>query len=87
MMEDGELLLMDIGAEYGRYTADITRTIPVNGRFSEKQRSIYQLVLIAQKSARKTMKPGNNIGEGHRVAMEITFRGLVDLGLRISNSL
>lgn len=81
MMEDGELLLMDIGAEYGHYAADITRTIPINGRFSEEQRTIYQLVLMAQKSAIKTMKPGNKIGEGHRVARDIILRGLVDLGL------
>ena len=81
LMEDGDLLLMDIGAEYGHYTADITRTIPVNGRFSEEQRTIYQLVLHAQNTAIDSMKSGNMIGDGHRVARDIIIRGLVALGL------
>jgi len=50
-MENGELLLMDIGAEYGYYCADITRTIPVNGKFGKEQKEIYELVLAAQKAA------------------------------------
>ena len=81
LMENGDLLLMDIGAEYGHYTADITRTIPVNGRFSEQQQTIYQLVLDAQNAAIDLMKPGNKIGDGHRVARDIIIRGLVELGL------
>lgn len=81
LMEDGELLLMDVGASYGHYTADITRTIPVNGRFSEAQRTIYQLVLDAQTAAIDSLKPGNMIGDGHRAASEVIIRGLYKLGL------
>ena len=80
-MGDGELLLMDIGAEYGRYTADITRTIPVNGRFSEEQRTIYQLVLDAQKRAIDSLIPGNRISDGHMAAREVILEGLHRLGL------
>ena len=81
MMADGDLLLMDIGAEYGYYSADITRTIPVNGRFTREQREIYQLVLDAQKRAIEVMLPGNPIGMGHRTAGKVILRGLYELGL------
>jgi Xaa-Pro aminopeptidase len=81
LMESGDLLLMDIGAEYGYYTADITRTIPVSGRFTPEQRVIYQLVLDAQDSAIVAMKPGNTITAGHRAAAEVIIRGLYGLGL------
>jgi Xaa-Pro aminopeptidase len=57
-MKDGEVLLMDCGAEYGYYSADITRTVPVNGRFSKEQREIYRIVLDAQKAAMRLVKPG-----------------------------
>ncbi len=57
-MEDGDLLLMDIGAEYGYYAADITRTIPVNGMFNKEQRDIYDLVLKAQKAAIEELQAG-----------------------------
>lgn len=80
-MEDGDLLLMDIGAEYGNYCADITRTIPVNGKFSNEQRNIYQLVLKAQKAAISEMKPGNPIIEGQNRYREIVIQGLFELGL------
>jgi Xaa-Pro aminopeptidase len=80
-MEDGDLLLMDIGAEYGYYTADITRTIPVNGKFTEEQKDIYELVLKAQKAAIGEMIPGNYIIDGHNKSNEILFQGLYDLGL------
>ncbi|MGW8314497.1 MAG: aminopeptidase P N-terminal domain-containing protein [Bacteroidales bacterium] len=81
MMEDSDLLLMDIGAEYGYYTADITRTIPVNGRFTVEQRNIYSLVLEAQEQAIEAMKPGAFLGEAHRVASQVITRGLYGLGL------
>ncbi len=86
LMEDGDLLLMDVGAEYGYYTADITRTIPVNGKFSEEQRTIYQLVLNAQLAAIDSMKPGNLIGDAHRVATRIIIQGLFELGLMTDSS-
>ncbi len=81
LMEDGDLLLMDIGAEYGYYTADITRTIPVNGKFTDEQRSIYQLVLDAQLAAIDQMKPGNMYMDGHMAAKEVIVQGLTELGL------
>jgi Xaa-Pro aminopeptidase len=81
LMENGDLLLMDIGAEYGYYTADITRTIPVNGRFSDEQRSIYQLVLDAQLAAIEEMKPGNMYMDGHMAAKDVIVEGLSELGL------
>ena len=80
-MEDGDLLLMDIGAEYGYYTADITRTIPVNGRFTPEQRTIYQLVLDAQLAAIEQMKPGKMFMDGHMAAKEVIVKGLSELGL------
>jgi Xaa-Pro aminopeptidase len=80
-MEGGDLLLMDVGAEYGNYTADITRTIPVNGKFSREQRTIYQLVLDAQLAAIEQMKPGNGFIDAHIAAREIIVDGLVKLGL------
>jgi Xaa-Pro aminopeptidase len=80
-METGDLLLMDIGAEYGYYTADITRTIPVNGKFTDEQRSIYQLVLDAQLAAIEQMKPGNMFMDGHMAAKEVIVQGLSELGL------
>jgi Xaa-Pro aminopeptidase len=80
-MKPGELLLMDVGAEYGYYTADISRTIPVNGTFSDEQKEIYELVLYAQKAAISEMKPGNFINSGHFKANEIIVDGLKKLGL------
>ncbi|MCK5135079.1 MAG: aminopeptidase P family protein [Bacteroidales bacterium] len=80
-MENGELLLMDIGAEYGYYTADITRTIPVNGRFNKEQQTIYQLVLNAQLAAIEQMIPGNMFMDGHMAARDVIVDGLEKLGL------
>ena len=80
-MEDGDLLLMDIGAEYGYYTADISRTIPVNGKFSTEQGTIYQLVLDAQLAAIDRMKPGKMFMDGHMAAKEVIVKGLTELGL------
>lgn len=85
-MESGDLLLMDIGAEYGYYSADITRTIPVNGRFSNEQRTIYQLVLDAQLAAIDSLKPGNRLGDGHMAAREVIVDGLLKLGLMTDSS-
>jgi Xaa-Pro aminopeptidase len=85
-MEAGDLLLMDIGAEYGYYSADITRTIPVNGRFSDDQRTVYQLLLDAQLAAIESLKPGNMIGDGHAAAREVIVDGLLKLGLMTDSS-
>lgn len=62
-IEDGDLVVMDIGAEYGQYTADVTRTVPANGRFTPRQRAIYELVLGTQQAAMDAVKPGVTVGE------------------------
>lgn len=79
--QDGDLLLMDVGAEYGHYTADVTRTIPVNGRFSAKQKEIYEVVLQAQKEAIKIAAPGVGIYEINNRGVEVIKEGLYRLGL------
>ncbi len=61
-MLDGDMVVVDIGAEYGGYTADVTRTYPVNGKFTERQREIYQIVLDAQKAALERVRPGARTG-------------------------
>jgi Xaa-Pro aminopeptidase len=80
-LRDGDLLLIDAGAEYEYYAADITRTFPVNGRFSPPQRALYELVLEAQRAAIARVRPGNHWNEPHEAAVETITRGLVDLGL------
>ncbi|MDH5300616.1 MAG: Xaa-Pro aminopeptidase [Gammaproteobacteria bacterium] len=80
-LNDGDLLLIDAGAEYQYYAADITRTFPVNGTFSKEQAALYQVVLNAQKAAIKAVKPGNPWNKPHDVAVQILTQGLVDLGL------
>ena len=67
-IEQGELVLMDVGAEYNYYTADITRTVPASGTFSARQREIYQLVLEAQAAAIEAVKPGVTLKEVHAAA-------------------
>lgn len=76
-----ELILMDLGAEYRGYTADITRTIPVNGKFSPEQKTIYELVLKAQDAAIKACKPGTSLRELDGLARRIINKGLTDLGI------
>ncbi len=80
-MENGDLLLMDIGAEYGYYASDITRTIPVNGKFSTEQKEIYDLVLKAQKAAISKMVPGEYLVVGQNRCNEIIVEGLHKIGL------
>jgi Xaa-Pro aminopeptidase len=71
VMHDGELLLMDMAAEFAHYAADITRTVPVNGRFSAEQREIYDLVLKAQEAAIARVRPGVYMDELDTVARKI----------------
>ncbi len=79
-MNDGEMILMDCGAEYGYYSADITRSVPVNGKFSKEQRDIYQLVLDAQNAGMRLVKPGL-IKKAIDDAIDSVFgNGLVRLG-------
>ena len=77
----GELLLMDIGAEYNYYAADVTRTVPVNGTFTPEQAAIYQLVLNAQKESIALVKPGVPILTVHQKATQVLKEGLFRLGL------
>jgi Xaa-Pro aminopeptidase len=67
-MEEGDLVVMDIGAEYSYYSADVTRTIPVSGRFTKRQREIYELVVGAQEAALAAVKPGNTLMDVERAA-------------------
>jgi Xaa-Pro aminopeptidase len=80
-MRDGELLLIDAGAEYGGYCADITRTFPVGARFEGRPRALYDVVLAAQEAAIAAVRPGASFEEPHQCALEILVDGLRDLGL------
>ncbi len=80
-LRDGDLLLIDAGAEYEYYAADITRTFPVNGQYTPPQRALYELVLEAQHAAIAKVRPGNHWNEPHEAAVDTITRGLIDLGL------
>lgn len=80
-IEDGDLVLIDAGAEYSYYSGDITRTFPVNGHFTEAQRTIYELVLQAEIAAIEAVQPGKTINDIHNVTVEIITKGLLDLGI------
>ena len=80
-MNDGDLLLIDAGAEYDFYSADITRTWPVNGKFTPEQRNIYELVLAANEAGIAVAKPGNEAMDVHDTALRVLTQGLVDLGV------
>lgn len=80
-LRDGDLLLIDAGAEFDYYAADITRTFPVNGRFSGEQRAIYELVLAAQTAVIEMISPGLPFDRIHARAVEVLTQGLVDLGI------
>ena len=78
---DDELLLIDAGAELSGYAADITRTFPVNGKFSEEQAALYQVVLDAQIAAIETIKPGSNFSLANIAAEKVLTEGLLELGI------
>jgi Xaa-Pro aminopeptidase len=80
-MQDGELLLVDAGAEVGYYTGDITRTWPVSGRFSAPQREIYDLVLKAQLEVIALSKPGLPWNALHERALRVLTEGMIELGI------
>jgi Xaa-Pro aminopeptidase len=80
-VKPGELMLMDVGAEYEHYTADITRTFPVNGKFSPLQAEIYQIVYDAQEAVAKAAKPGRTLSDVNRAGSEVVREGLFKLGL------
>jgi Xaa-Pro aminopeptidase len=76
-----EMLLMDVGAEYHGYTADVTRTVPVDGKFSEEEKAIYQLVYDAQEAAFKVLKDGAKWNDASTAAREVIANGLLKLGI------
>ena len=80
-LRDGDLLLIDAGAEYACYASDITRTYPVNGRFSPEQRALYDIVLAAQLAAIDEVRAGRPFDAFHEAAVRTTTRGLIKLGL------
>jgi Xaa-Pro aminopeptidase len=80
-LADGDLLLIDAGCEYDYYASDITRTFPVNGRFSPEQRALYEVVLEAQRAAIAAVEPGRHWDEPHEAAVRVLTRGLLRLGL------
>ncbi len=85
-VKQGDLLLMDVGAEYEHYTADVTRTFPVNGKFSKEQVEIYQIVYDAQEAVANVIKEGADFNEVNRVANKVVKAGLYKLGLITDNS-
>ncbi len=80
-LNDGDLLLVDAGAEYGLYASDITRTWPVNGRYSKEQRALYEIVLDAQRAALAEARPGRPWIAGHEAAVRVLTEGMLSLGL------
>ena len=80
-LKDGDLLLIDAGCELDGYASDITRTFPVNGRFSGPQRALYDIVLEAQRAAASRTLPGARWNEGHDAAVRVLAQGMIDEGL------
>lgn len=80
-LNDGDLLLIDAGCEYDSYAADITRTFPVNGKFSPAQRDVYELVLAAQQAAIAAAIPNNPWNAPHEAALRVLAQGFIDLKL------
>jgi Xaa-Pro aminopeptidase len=80
-MQDQELLLIDAGCAYGYYNSDITRTFPVGGKFTPEQKTLYEIVLEAQKQAIAQVKPGNTFNAIHDAAVRVITEGLVELGI------
>ena len=83
LLKDGDLVLIDVGAELDQYVSDVTRTFPVNGHFTKPQKAIYELVLKAQRAALTKIYPGNCWNEPFVEAAKIVTKGLIELGLLI----
>jgi Xaa-Pro aminopeptidase len=80
-LKDGDLLLIDAGAEYDGYASDITRTFPVNGKFSPEQRDLYEVVLAAQSAAIDKARAGNQWQDVHDMAVRVATEGMIGLGI------
>ena len=81
VLNDGDLVLIDAGAEFDYYASDITRTFPVNGTYSKPQKALYEVVLAAQLAAIDAVKPDNHWNDPHEAAVRVMTEGLVELGL------
>jgi len=81
ILNDGDLLLIDAGAEYDGYASDITRTFPVNGKFSSEQRALYDVVLAAQSAAIEKARAGEQWQDVHDVAIHVATEGMIELGI------
>ena len=81
VLTNKDLVLIDAGCEFEHYAADVTRTFPVAGTFNPSQRSVYEIVLKAQKAAIKQIRPGNRWNKPHDAAVRVITKGLLDLGL------
>ncbi|HLU50484.1 MAG TPA: Xaa-Pro aminopeptidase [Planctomycetota bacterium] len=80
-LEPGEVVLLDVGAENAFYSADVTRTIPVDGKFTTRQRQIYEIVLAANRAGIEAIRPGARLREVEAIARETVARGLVEIGM------
>ena len=80
-LRDGDLLLIDAGCELDGYASDITRTFPVNGKFTAAQKDLYELVLASQAAAIAKVSPGNHWNAPHEAALDVLIRGFIDFGL------
>ena len=78
VLKDGDLVLIDAGCEFDSYAADITRTFPVNGRYSGPQRALYDLTVAAQEAAMRATRPGASFNDGHLAALRVLVQGLID---------
>jgi Xaa-Pro aminopeptidase len=79
--QDGDILLMDVAAEYANYNADMTRSVPVNGRFTKRQRAVYDAVLRVLRGANDILRPGRILKEYQEAVGELMEKELIDLGL------
>ncbi len=80
-LQDGQLLLIDAGCEVDGYASDITRTFPINGKYTSAQREVYDVVLAAHQAAVRKVKPGNHWNDPHNAAVRVITKGLVELKL------
>ena len=81
VLKNGDLVLIDAGAELECYAADISRTFPVNGKYSKEQRALYDIVLAAQLAAIEQVQPGNHWNDPHEAAINVITQGLIDVGI------
>ena len=81
VLKEEDMLLFDMGGEYHAYGADITRSYPVSGKFNERQRTVYEIVLAAQEAVFKAIKPGVSYVDMHKLAERTTLEGLVKAGV------